>query len=173
MILLFQLTRLKDTLAVLRQNYTESAFTFESKLKSFLRLMDDASGNFPLQNISIPHILPLLELLSRDEDSVMEMTVWEERDSDLGLDIILAHLDTARMVTEQCGVYRIKAESVIEGVEFSRDLLEVMRTELHLRLLWGVKGAGVNPRDRYSKFTQILSALSERAEPTHDHGTAL
>ncbi|XP_013411707.1 breast cancer anti-estrogen resistance protein 3 isoform X2 [Lingula anatina] len=167
------ITRLKDTWLLLRQKHTRNAFTYESKLRTILRSMDEAMDNLPLQNVSIPHILPVVELMERDFDSMYDMTTWEEKDADLGLDMMLAHLDTARIVSEQCGLYRVKADSIMDNFTAQDEILDIFKTDFHLRLLWGAKGAAVNRYDRLTKFSQILNALSERAESSQDHGTPL
>lgn len=40
----FQITRLKDTWAVLRQKYTESAVLYEKTLRPSMRSMNDGEG---------------------------------------------------------------------------------------------------------------------------------
>ncbi|KAM6963136.1 breast cancer anti-estrogen resistance protein 3 [Aplochiton taeniatus] len=57
-------------------------------------------------------------------------------------------------------------KSLYEGTGFQadEDLLEVMRTDFQLRLLWGSRGAAVNQSDRYAKFNLILTALSRKLE---------
>ena len=53
--------------------------------------------------------------------------------------------------------------------DFTADpaLAPLCRTELHMRLLWDSKGAAVEATERYSKFSQLLAVLSERAESSH------
>ncbi len=139
----------------------------ETRLLNLLRSLNEASSMLPLQNICIPHILPLVEMLDRAPNDLDTLWSWETGKNDFGLNILLAHLDTARIMTEQCGLYRTTAENIL-GTTFSprRDMLDVFRTEMHLKLLWGARGACVNRNDRYAKFEEVLSVLSERAEPT-------
>lgn len=45
------------------------------------------------------------------------------------------------------------------------DMLEILKTDFQLRLLWGSRGAGVNQTERHDKFKLILTALSRKLEP--------
>ena len=45
------------------------------------------------------------------------------------------------------------------------DLRDMFRTETHMRLMWGAKGASVGAVSRYTKFDEVLTVLSERLEP--------
>jgi hypothetical protein len=75
------------------------AFT---KLKTAFKTLNDGSGLLPLQNVCIPDIAPLVVLLERNNDSTTMELPWELSDPNSGLDILLTHLDTARLVTAQC-----------------------------------------------------------------------
>ena len=86
---------------------------------------------------------------------------------------MLSHLDVARIIASQFGLYRITGGSVLCDLKENSELLDMFRTEFHMRLLWGMKGCGVNRKDRYNKFEQLLVILSNRAEPPDDDGTAV
>lgn len=43
-------------------------------------------------------------------------------------------------------------------------LLDMFRTEFHLKFLWGSRGASVSANDRHSKFEQVLTVMSEKCE---------
>ncbi len=138
--------------------------------------MDEGSSTLPLQNVTIPHIMPLIQLMERDLPDISTLLSWEGSKVDYGLDILLAHLDTARIITEQYGLYRVTGENVLRDFSADRAVSDVFKTELHLKLLWGAKGAVVNRTDRLNKFEQLLTILSERAEPSQinmDHETSL
>ena len=130
-----------------------------------LNAMDEGGGTLPLQNVSLPHIMPLMEVLNRELGDLRSITYWEQSHKDLGIDTVLAHLDTARIITEQCGLYRVTGENALRDFKPDRSVLDMFRTEMHLKLLWGAKGARVNQSDRYNKFTQVLVVLSEKVEP--------
>lgn len=48
-------------------------------------------------------------------------------------------------------------------------MLEILRTDFQLRLLWGSRGAAVDQTERYDKFKLILTALSRKLEPPVKH----
>lgn len=152
-----------------KHSYPHISLMYEAKLSSSIRAMDEGGSSLPLQNISIPHIIPLVEMLERD--SPQEVATWEEAKSDYGLDILLAHLDTARIITEQYGLYRVTGENALRDLTADDDVLDVFRTEMHLKLLWGAKGAAVSRDERYTKFSQLLTILSERAEQQQEPST--
>lgn len=158
---------------MLRKNHTNSAFIYDTKLKVAFKHLNDGSGPLPLQNVSIPNIVPVVLLLERGMDSVMDLLSCETTDSLAGLDSILAHLDTARLITAQCGLYAVHADSILNTLETNQEVLDIFRTELHLKLLWGSKGANVSRIDRHTKFDRLLTVLSEKAERTGDDGTAV
>ncbi|XP_041368185.1 SH2 domain-containing protein 3C-like [Gigantopelta aegis] len=168
-----KIQRLSNTLLMLRKNHTNSAYTLDTKLRPAFHSMNDGTSELPLQNVSIPHIGPIVHLLERDLDDVLSLMSWEEEDSNYGLDIMLSHLDVARIIASQFGLYRINGSSVLSEMKENPELVDVFRTEFHMRLLWGMKGCGVNRRDRHTKFEQLLMILSNRAEPPNDEGTAV
>lgn len=49
-------------------------------------------------------------------------------------------------------------------------LLDMFRTEFHLKFLWGSKGSAVNVLQRYKKFEQILNVMSAKCQPDEDSG---
>lgn len=109
--------------------------------------------------------------MERDLDNIMDYLPWESSDPNAGLDIMLTHLDTARLITAQCGLYRVTTKSIFQNFEPDSELMEMFKTEFHLRILWGFKGSNVNRKDRQHKFEQLLTVLSDRAEVPGDDGT--
>ncbi|XP_048245924.1 breast cancer anti-estrogen resistance protein 3 homolog isoform X2 [Haliotis rufescens] len=169
-----QIQRLRDMWLVLRQNHTGSAYLFDTKLKTAYNALNDGSSSLPLQNVCIPHISPVVHLFERDLDSVLCLLPWEDMDKALfGTEILLAHLDTARIIASQFALYRIVGNSVLSEMKENNEMIDVFKTEMQLRLFWGQKGCGVNRSDRHSKFEQLLTVLSDRAEPPGDEGTAV
>ncbi len=61
-------------------------------------------------------------------------------------------------------------ENALRDFKPDRSVLDMLRTELHLKLMWGSKGAAVNATDRFNKFTQVLVVLSEKVEPRDSPG---
>ncbi|CAG2220342.1 unnamed protein product [Mytilus edulis] len=147
-----QIQRLKDTWLVLRQNHTNSAFVFDTKLKTAFKTLNDGK---------------------RDMDTTSMQLPWESSDPNSGLDILLTHLDTARLVTAQCGTYRINGQSIIKNFTEDVKTCDIFRTEFHMRICWGAKGVVVGREDRQSKFEQLLTVLSNRTESSDDDGTAV
>lgn len=157
---------------VLRQNHTSSAFLFDTKLKSAFRVLHDGSGTLPVQDICIPSINPIVQLLERSLDDKSYFP-WESSDINNGLDVMLIHLDLARVVTAQCGVYRVTGKALTKDLEPDAEKTEMFQTEFYLRFLWGFKGAGVARSERHSKFNLLLTAYSEKIEKEGDDGTAV
>ncbi|XP_021361515.1 SH2 domain-containing protein 3C-like isoform X4 [Mizuhopecten yessoensis] len=166
-----QIQRLRDTWMVLRQNHTSSAFIFDTKHKAALKSLNDGSGLLPLQNVTIPDISSLVVLLERDDESLLDYLPWENADPNSGLDILLTHLDTARLITAQAGLYSVTGQALLNTFTPDTELLDVFRTEFQMKLLWGSKGASVERTLRLNKFEQLLAVLSNRAEPPGDDGT--
>lgn len=167
-----QILRLRDTWMVLRQNHTGSAYLFDTKLKSSFRMLHDGSGSLPVQDICIPAINPIVQLMERTLQDQSSLP-WESTDITSGLDIMLIHLDIGRVVTAQCGVYRVTGNSLMKDLEMNAELTEMFQTEFHLRFLWGMKGAGANRTERHNKFMMLLTAYSEKIEKEGDDGTAV
>lgn len=53
----------------------------------------------------------------------------------------------------------------VAGFQEQPEILELFLTDFQMRLLWGSRGAEENQALRYSKFDQVLTALSNRLEP--------
>ncbi|XP_050397332.1 breast cancer anti-estrogen resistance protein 3 homolog isoform X3 [Patella vulgata] len=168
-----QVSRLKTTRLILRQNHTNSAYTFDTKLKAAYKALNEGSSSLPLQNVCVPNINPLVYLLERDLDSLLNELTWERNNPVAGLDMFLTHLDTARVIAAQVELYQITGSAVMADFHGDRDILDMFDTAFHLKLLWGARGASVNRKDRHRKFDQLLIILSERAEASNDEGTAV
>lgn len=52
------------------------------------------------------------------------------------------------------------------GFHEQPDILDVFLTEFQMRLLWGSRGAEASREERYEKFDKVLTALSNRLEPS-------
>ncbi|ELU02452.1 hypothetical protein CAPTEDRAFT_34684, partial [Capitella teleta] len=154
-----QIQHLKSTWDVLNTKHSSSLDLFRTKLNSLLTELNGAAGALPLQNISIPHIAPLLTLLENQLDP-------EASDlSSFDLDTILGHLDCARFITEHCYLYQATSQKILNGFRPQREIMDLFCTECHLKVLWGVRGARVATSERYPKVEQLLQVLAQRAEP--------
>ncbi|XP_075434637.1 SH2 domain-containing protein 3C isoform X3 [Ascaphus truei] len=158
-----QISRLEQTWMGLRQRHTEGAILYEKKLKPFLKSLNEGKENPPLSNTTFPHIVPLITLLERDVALSEGGEPWDSVDS--GVEVVMAHLEAARMVAHHGGLYRTNAEMRLQGFHPRSDLLEVSSTEFQMRMLWGSRGASGSQAERYDKFDKVLTALSHKLEP--------
>jgi len=174
-----QVQRLSATWHVLRQQYTDSAFNFEAKLRPTLKSMNECT-NPQAPNTTIPHLLPFFLLQERSEESLLQGTntgppssalntciiPWEVNSTDFGLATMFAHLEATRKFGELLPTFRRNAEIVLQDAKLDDLLLDMFRTEFHLRFLWGSRGAAVHAAERHLKFEQVLSVMSEKCEPS-------
>lgn len=92
------------------------------------------------------------------------LSSWESSTSDFGLGTLFAHLEAARKFGEATNSFRRNSEIVLGDSKVDELLLDMFRTEFHLKFLWGSRGAMVSAQERHSKFEQVLSAMSEKCE---------
>ncbi|XP_044162302.1 SH2 domain-containing protein 3C-like isoform X1 [Bufo gargarizans] len=161
---LTQISRLEQTWIALRQRHTEGAILYEKKLKPFLKSMNEGKESLPLSNTTFPHIIPLITLLETDSPLLDGGEPWDSIDN--GVEVVMSHLEAARMVAHHGGLYRTNAEMRLQGFHPRPDLLEVSSTEFQMRMLWGSRGAAGTQAERYDKFDKVLTALSHKLEPS-------
>ncbi|XP_069465229.1 SH2 domain-containing protein 3C isoform X2 [Ambystoma mexicanum] len=159
-----QISRLEQTWMGLRQRHTEGAILYEKKLKPFLKSLNEGKEGSPLTNTTFPHIVPLITLMERDSILSEGAEPWESIDG--GVEVVMAHLEAARMVAHHGGLYRTNAEMKLHGFQEKAELMEVFSTEFQMRLLWGTRGAESSQAERYEKFDKVLTALSHKLEPS-------
>ncbi|KAL0979605.1 hypothetical protein UPYG_G00187200 [Umbra pygmaea] len=162
-----QISRLEQTWQTLRQRHTDVAILYEKTLKPFMKRMNEGKESCALANTSFPHVVPLLSLLEKSVAVVDGTEPWDTVEA--GLDVVMNHLETARTTAQQGVVYRSNAENKLKGFQEQAEVLELFLTEFEMRLLWGNRGAEENQAERYAKFDQVLSALSNRLEPPIRH----
>ncbi|XP_043094694.1 SH2 domain-containing protein 3C-like isoform X2 [Puntigrus tetrazona] len=155
-----QIARLDETWTVLRQKYTESAVLYEKTLRPSMRMMNDGEEISRPTETTFPHVLPLLSLLERNVVALEES--WESADT--GVAMVLGHLDSARTIACNGRIFSANAENKLQGFQEEADVWEVFLTEFQMRLLWGSRGVERNKDERYSKFDEVLTALSNRLE---------
>lgn len=80
--------------------------------KSFCFLLPEGP---PLSNTTFPHIVPLITLLERDAAVPENPEPWENLDN--GVEVVMAHLEAARMVAHHGGLYHTNAEMKLQGKE--------------------------------------------------------
>ncbi|XP_060738390.1 breast cancer anti-estrogen resistance protein 3 isoform X2 [Tachysurus vachellii] len=157
-----QITRLDHTWTTLRRNYTHTAILYEKSLKPFYKGLYDGN-EVPLSRATVPLLMPLLTLMERPVVAFEGMELWESNDQ--GCEIMLRHLEEARAVSRNADTYTYNAKRVLQDFSPNEDMLEILKTDFQLRLLWGSRGAGVNQTERHDKFKLILTALSRKLEP--------
>ncbi|KAM9475679.1 breast cancer anti-estrogen resistance protein 3 isoform 3-T4 [Clarias gariepinus] len=162
-----QVTRLDHTWTDLRRNYTKTAILYEKSLKPFYKGLYDGSAEIPLSSATVPLLMPLLILMERPAVAFEGMEIWESNDQ--GCEIMLRHLEEARAVARNADTYSYNAKRVLQDFCPDGEMLEILKTDFQLRLLWGSRGAGVNQTERHDKFKLILTALSRKLEPPVKH----
>ncbi|KAG1659581.1 Breast cancer anti-estrogen resistance protein 3 [Nymphon striatum] len=166
-----QIERLESTWLSLRQNYTRTAFTYETKLRPTMKAMHD-STNPEAPNTCIPHVIPMAILLDQifepneiDKKTKPVLNVpWEEPGIDYGLHLLFRHLDTGRNFVKHINTFKRNREIVVDKAKYDQAISDMFCTEFQLKFLWGSKGATVAAQDRYSKFQQVLNVMSNRCE---------
>ena len=98
---------------------------------------------------------------------------WETSTPDLGLSTLYAHLSSTRQFCKSLPTFRRNAEIVLADSKVDDVLLDMFRTEFHLKFLWGSRGATVVADERHSKFERVLNVMSEKCETVDDCATAL
>nr|XP_060629959.1 breast cancer anti-estrogen resistance protein 3 isoform X1 [Anolis sagrei ordinatus] len=160
-----QVTRLEQTWTMLRHCYTQTAIMYEKQLKPFCKALHEGREitSVPQNIVTVPLLMPLVNLLERQTVVFDGMDVWENTDQ--SCEIMLKHLATARLIAQNASLYSTNAERILTGFQPDNEMNEIFKTEFQMRLLWGSKGAQVNQSERYEKFNQILTALSRKLEP--------
>ncbi|KAJ8408466.1 hypothetical protein AAFF_G00258800 [Aldrovandia affinis] len=162
-----QITRLDHTWTTLRRKYTQTAIIYEKSLKPFYKGLYEGNADVPLDSTTVPLLIPLLTLMERPAPAFEGMELWENNDQ--GCEIMLRHLEAARMVAHNAEAYGANTKRVLQDFQPDKDMLEIFKTDFQLRLLWGSRGATVNQTERYEKFKLILTALSRKLEPAVKH----
>lgn len=66
-----------------------------------------------LSNTSFPHIIPVLSLLERGVALGETLEPWES--AEVGVDVVMYHLEAARTIAHHGGIYRTNAETKLQG----------------------------------------------------------
>ncbi|KAF7662573.1 hypothetical protein LDENG_00232870, partial [Lucifuga dentata] len=158
-----QVSRLEQTWSTLRQRHTEGAILYEKTLKPFMKSLNDGRESCPLSNTTFPHVVPLLSLLEKSVAVSEGAEPWETVEA--GVDVVMFHLGAARTIAQLGSIYQSNAENKLKGFQEQAEILELFQTDFQMRLLWGSRGAEENQAQRYDKFNQVLTALSNKLEP--------
>ncbi|XP_062291159.1 SH2 domain-containing protein 3C [Scomber scombrus] len=162
-----QISRLEQTWVTLRQRHTEGAILYEKKLKPFMKNVNDGKESSVLSNTSFPHIIPVLSLLERGVSLGEGLEPWES--AEMGVDVVMYHLEGARTIAQQGGIYKTNVETKLQGFQERAEIRDIFQTEFQMRLLWGSRGSEGSQSERYEKFDKVLTALSHKLEPPVRH----
>lgn len=66
-----------------------------------------------MSTTSFPHIIPILSLLERGVAVGETPEPWES--SEVGVDVVMYHLEAARTIAHHGGAYRANAEAKLQG----------------------------------------------------------
>ena len=161
--------------------FTTVAITYETKLRPLFKSLNAGENVIPLTKTCLPHLVPLVQLLERDWspldyqdwsqpvspevlDGLYLGESWESSSACFGIDSMMNHLQNAHLFAQQIKLFRINADIKLQKFVANEDVTDMCRTDFHLRLLWGSKGALVNRGERYRKFERVLTAMSEKLE---------
>ena len=168
----FQIQRLTATWNALRQLHTSTAYTFETRLRPSHRA--EVVAHAP--NTTVPDLHSAILLWTVTMDSLMsdeEVTLpllhchLPSTGPDFGLDLLASHMELIRSWSLNLPLYLRNSRKALEQVATIDEILtDVFRTEFHLKFLWGSRGVSANREQRYVKFEQVLSVLSESREPS-------
>ncbi|XP_055920889.1 breast cancer anti-estrogen resistance protein 3 homolog [Eupeodes corollae] len=171
-----QIQRLDNAWHILRQKFTDSAFTFEAKLRPTLKNMNECS-NPQAPNTTVPHVLLYILLRDRIIENMINsaateksslvtscITPWETKADDFGMAIYFLHLDSARGFLRNLSLFRKNSKTVMDESNSRLDelLSDAFRTEFHIKFLWGSKGALATPEDRHSKLEKVLALMADK-----------
>ncbi|XP_017490573.1 PREDICTED: breast cancer anti-estrogen resistance protein 3 homolog isoform X2 [Rhagoletis zephyria] len=174
-----QIQKLEQAWHILRQKYTDSAFTFEASLRPTLISMNECS-NPQAPNTTVPHVLlyallkdrPIIDIIGMNNTNSEKrcslystcITAWEAKADDFGMTINFLHLDSARHFLNNLTLYRKNAKILLEESSPRLDelLSDAFRTEFHVKFLWGSKGATASPEDRHSKLEKVLALMADK-----------
>ncbi|XP_046643911.1 breast cancer anti-estrogen resistance protein 3 homolog isoform X1 [Daphnia pulicaria] len=167
-----QIQRLTATWNALRQLHTSTAYTFETRLRPSHRA--EVVPHAP--NTTIPDLHSAILLWTVTMDSLMnddEVALpllnfhLSSTGPDFGLDLLASHMELIRSWSLNLPLYLRNSRKALEQVSTIDEFLtDVFRTEFHLKFLWGSRGVSAEREQRYVKFEQVLSVLSESREPS-------
>ena len=157
----------------LRQLHTSAAYTFETRLRPNHRA--EVVPHAPNTTVPDLHSAILLwkvtmDSLMADDDQVALPLLNLHlpcTGPDFGLDLLASHMELIRSWSLNLPLYLRNSRKALEQVTTIDEILtDVFRTEFHLKFLWGSRGVSADREQRYVKFEQVLSVLSESREPS-------
>lgn len=92
-----------------RSSLTKTSLHFLFKTVSSSLLSESSV----MSTTSVPHIIPILSLLEKGVAVGETPEPWES--SEVGVDVVMYHLEAARTIAHHGGVYRTNAETKLQG----------------------------------------------------------
>ena len=143
------------------QNYDNESQLLVESLKPLFSSLNQFNKNLPLPNtLTLPAIVPHLDasLFKHRQSFQLLSQVAQDSYQDL------AQQRAQFFSPENIQVFQQNAHSVTSRLEFDNDLLDLFKTEYHIRLLWGNgKLAKLQPplsEERHSQFKKVLNTLT-------------
>ncbi|XP_018608702.2 breast cancer anti-estrogen resistance protein 3-like [Scleropages formosus] len=161
---MLQIRRLEHSWTSLRRKHPQTAVMYDKCLKPFFKGLYEGSIAVPPDSTTVPLLMPLLTLMEGPPVATDDGDIWES--DDLGCDTTLQHLEMARVMAWNAEACATNAECILQEFQPDEDLVQIFTTDFQLRLLWGSRGALLNQKERFEKFSLILTALSRKLEPS-------
>lgn len=130
-----QVQQLDGTWHVLRQNFTESAYTFEAILRPTLKQMNECA-NSQAPNTTVPNVYLYILLKERcvkntitpnntDGSTVVAMCVtsWENNADDFGMELNFLHLDSGRAFLKNLSLFKKNVKILLKETDVHLDEL--------------------------------------------------
>lgn len=177
-----QILNLQSTWLDLRHTYTESAFTFETKLRPAFEALKQASS-IEAPNTCLPYILSLILILEKYKEvmdiidnnpfeieliseSILDFNIGGSNSPDFGLQLLENHLEVGRYFIQQFPVFKQNGKITLHNFKYENVFLDLFSTEFHLRMLWGFRGSVVCAEERHQKFQKVLTLLYNKCTET-------
>jgi len=137
--------------------FTESTFTFETTFRSAFQGLVGGDESYP-PNAGIPELLSGALIMEDALELLPISCITGEEDQ---LKFITGHLNDIRSLSKWEDIQTRNIERHFSDciVEFDIVLTDMMRTELHLLILWGINYKDMSLKSRCENFDKLLSGL--------------
>ncbi|XP_046977182.1 breast cancer anti-estrogen resistance protein 3 homolog [Vanessa cardui] len=168
-----QVECLENAWNILRRAYTDNAFMFEAKLRPCFKSMNEGTNPLP-PNTTTPYVIPpvlCFHLFDGEGGGLMQpddsFATSLMNSLEFDFNATAAHLEAARLFPQQVDMFKRNARTVVQemsslGPMLDPILLELFKTEFHINFLWGERGALTGPNQRFSRLTDILTAMASK-----------
>lgn len=131
----------------LRQSFPTEWGLINEPLRSMMQRL--TANGMKMHDACVPNIVPIVLALLNNSKMALN---YDEAKED------------AKICVAMTDVFQKNAEAAFGHIKCSDDLLiDLFRTEFHIRLFWGSNGAAAYPNnfnERHEKFARVLSALA-------------